>query len=197
MKLITIAPGRQLEELAAYSYMRCLIAGIPEGVTSAYRTPEQQQALVDRYNAGTGNYALPPSESEHVKGRALDLPWGAGAREWMRAHGAEHGWFPVTNEKHHFNYLPNLDTHQGEDMFTDRHAATLNEIREAQSTMNARQIIMLREQRAQQGITTTDLNAATLAAFQDLGLADVIASLGLSSATADAIVDRMVERMKD
>lgn len=176
MKLITIAPGRQLEELAAYSYMRCLIAGIPEGVTSAYRTPEQQQALVDRYNAGTGNYALPPSESEHVKGRALDLPWGAGAREWMRAHGAEHGWFPVTNEKHHFNYLPNLDTHQGEDMFTDRDRAKLDKISGQLATVN------------------WNVRKTPERILADVK--EVLTTKGVSGATADEIVDELTKRLE-
>lgn len=125
MDVVSIGSGHKLRADAAASYQRMRAAGMPAGVTSSYRTPAEQQALRDAWVAhvnGTGpqaNYALPPDESDHVRGTALDLPWGA--RVWVEQHGQAHGWHGVTNEKWHKAYNPTTDTHQEDEMeLTDK-----------------------------------------------------------------------------
>lgn len=132
--MITIAPGFELADAAAASYLRARAAGLPAGVTSAWRSPAEQEALFRaRY---TTNYAAsakfdprkwagriwwrrpgadaaaPPGApySRHETGNALDLPRG-GAREWMTAHGARYGWIGglVAGEPWHFEYQEDRD----------------------------------------------------------------------------------------
>lgn len=132
-----IAPGFELADDAAASYARARRDGLPEGITSARRDPDEQRALfLARYRPqaeGSGPYgdvrtygdvryvrvsalgsvAVPGSEwSRHEKGLSLDLPAG-GPREWMHAHGAAYGWIGglVDGEPWHFEYQADKDTH--------------------------------------------------------------------------------------
>lgn len=107
-------------------YLAALKAGCPIGITSAGRDWAAQQRLRDRwlayeayklYQQGYGpyapyapyaNFALPPEDSMHCLGRALDLPGRVGdkstPRGWMRAHGKQFGFTPVANEDWHFDH---------------------------------------------------------------------------------------------
>lgn len=87
-------------------------------ITSAGRTLAQQQALINRWNAGgTANRppnlyqpAMPASASPHVKGNALDTNEHA----WMIANGPAFGWFhDVASDYVHFVYHPDRDSHAG------------------------------------------------------------------------------------
>lgn len=107
MALSKITSQHRLRLDAALSYLRMRRDGMPAGVTSAHRPEDEQQDLYDKWRSGNGNFALPPGESNHVKGIALDLP--VAARAWVKEHGRKYGWTPVTNEPWHFDYNPALD----------------------------------------------------------------------------------------
>ena len=103
-----------LADDAAASYLRMLAAGCPAGITSAGRTRAEQQRLRDLYLAGKGNFALPPGNSQHELGLALDLP--EPARSWVRKNGAEYGWRKDVNpaENWHMEYVSTNDKHKDE-----------------------------------------------------------------------------------
>lgn len=69
---------------------------IEMSLTSGYRTCDYQQGLfeekVDEYGSveEASVWALPPDESNHVKGVALDVGPGPAA-DWLEAHGAQFG----------------------------------------------------------------------------------------------------------
>jgi hypothetical protein len=112
--LVSIGGGKFLAPAPAASYQRARAAGLPPGVTSAYRSPEYQAQLRARYLADPVNnaYAAPVADSEHVDGYALDLPAG-GPREWMQAHGALHGWIRTDpRESWHFAYRLSRDAYR-------------------------------------------------------------------------------------
>lgn len=150
--MITIVLGHELDDAAAASYLRARAAGLPAGITSAWRSPAEQEALFRaRY---TTNYAAsakkdprvwqgrtwwrrigadaaaPPGApySRHETGLALDLPAG-GPREWMTAHGAAYGWIAgrVAGEPWHFEYDPARDTFRNVRSWFDM--ATIEELR--------------------------------------------------------------------
>lgn len=107
LSLSNISPTKRLRTDAAQSYARMRKAGLPSGITSAYRSWAAQQKLRDAYLRGKGNYAAKPEDSNHVKGTAVDVP--VKAANWIRHHGAKYGWTPVANERWHFDYTPSKD----------------------------------------------------------------------------------------
>lgn len=136
MTTVQIAPGHWLSPTAAASYARMRAAGMPAGITSAGRTHAEQVAIFTaRYRVqwiGRGPYgdvrwwqgrryvrhsaagpvAVPGSPySRHETGNALDLP-NTGARAWIRANGASHGWFAtVPGEPWHYEHQAHRDQH--------------------------------------------------------------------------------------
>lgn len=82
------------------------------GLTSGYRDPLVQQRLFDGEVRRCGSpvsarlLVLPPEESSHVNGTALDVRPSEGAR-WLEEHGARyHLYRTYDNEWWHFEYLP-------------------------------------------------------------------------------------------
>ncbi len=82
------------------------------GLTSGYRHPVVQQRLFDEEVRRSGSpdsarvRVLPPGESNHVKGIALDVRPFEGAR-WLEEHGARYGLYRrYDNEWWHFEYHP-------------------------------------------------------------------------------------------
>lgn len=71
-------------------------AGVPLRINSGRRSRAQQQALWDEALAVHGSAAaarrwvLPPGESTHVTGEAIDVAPAAGAA-WLERHGARYG----------------------------------------------------------------------------------------------------------
>ncbi len=85
--------------------------GVALRVTSGYRTAAHQQQLyddaVDKYGtpAKARRWVLPPAESEHVKGGAVDVGPAAGTR-WLDRHGVRYGLCRrYDNEPWHFELL--------------------------------------------------------------------------------------------
>lgn len=83
------------------------------GLTSGYRDPVVQQRMFDEEVRRTGSptsarmLVLPPAESNHVKGIALDVRPHEGAR-WLEEHGARHDLYRIyDNEWWHFEHRPN------------------------------------------------------------------------------------------
>ena len=85
---------------------------LPMSVTSSYRSPEQQQALVDAAEAGDENVINPaqPGKSPHGQGWAIDIDYTSKANEWMRDKGKKFG-FQWQGEKDpvHFDFINNDD----------------------------------------------------------------------------------------
>jgi zinc D-Ala-D-Ala carboxypeptidase len=84
------------------------------GLTSGYRDPGFQQRLFDEEVRRAGSPAaarmlvLPPAESRHVNGTALDVRPREGAR-WLEQHGARYGLYRIyDNEWWHFEHHPDL-----------------------------------------------------------------------------------------
>ena len=82
------------------------------GLTSGHRDAGVQAALFAAAVTRTGSvaaarhWALPPDESQHVAGRALDVRPSEGAR-WLERHGARYGLYRTyDNEWWHFEYSP-------------------------------------------------------------------------------------------
>jgi D-alanyl-D-alanine carboxypeptidase len=82
------------------------------GLTSGYRDPGEQGRLFAAEVRRTGSPAaarrrvLPPGESRHVAGTALDVRPVAGAR-WLERHGGrQHLYRIYDNEWWHFEYRP-------------------------------------------------------------------------------------------
>ncbi|MFI8933331.1 D,D-peptidase/D,D-carboxypeptidase VanY-N [Streptomyces sp. NPDC053474] len=85
------------------------------GLTSGYRDPLVQQRLFDEEVRRVGSPAaarmlvLPPAESRHVKGTALDVRPFEGAR-WLEEHGARYDLYRIyDNEWWHFEYRPDVE----------------------------------------------------------------------------------------
>ena len=73
------------------------------GLTSGYRDHATQAAL---HAADRQALTLPPHESRHVAGLALDVRPAEGAR-WLEEHGGRHGLYRIyDNEWWHFEYCP-------------------------------------------------------------------------------------------
>ena len=83
---------------------------LPMSVTSSYRSPEQQQALIDAADAGDENAInpAPVGQSPHGQGWAIDIDYYSKANEWMREKGKKFG-FQWQGEKDpvHFDYYNN------------------------------------------------------------------------------------------
>ena len=79
-------------------------------VTSSYRSPEQQQALIDAADAGDENAInpAPVGQSPHGQGWAIDIDYYSKANEWMREKGKKFG-FQWQGEKDpvHFDFYNN------------------------------------------------------------------------------------------
>lgn len=82
------------------------------GLTDGYRDAREQARIFADAIRRTGSvelarqWALPPSESRHVLGTALDVRPREGAR-WLERHGARHHLYRVCdNEWWHFEYWP-------------------------------------------------------------------------------------------
>lgn len=82
------------------------------GLTSGYRDPLVQQQLFDEEVRRAGSpalarlFVLPATESNHVKGIALDVRPHEGAR-WLEEHGARYDLYRIhDNEWWHFEYRP-------------------------------------------------------------------------------------------
>jgi len=82
------------------------------GLTSGYRDPLVQQRLFDREVRRSGSPAfarmlvLPPAESGHVRGVALDVRPLEGAR-WLEEYGARYDLYRIyDNEWWHFEHRP-------------------------------------------------------------------------------------------
>lgn len=116
MTLVFIALGHQLQADAAASFMRAIADGAPSDLTSTWRDPIRQEFLRKQYLAGVPgyNFALPPDESLHCKGLAIDVPGSATdtrtAKGWWTSYGKSYGFYPVANEDWHFEYRQHLDT---------------------------------------------------------------------------------------
>ena len=90
------------------------------GLTSGYRDPLVQQRLFDEEVRRSGSQAsarmlvLPPAESNHVKGIALDVRPREGAR-WLEEHGARYSLYRThAYEWWHFEYRPTVqEIHSG------------------------------------------------------------------------------------
>lgn len=115
MILTTITGTKQLRPDAADSWFRQVRDGMPPNVTSAWRDPVYQQWLVDQYKAGVDgfNFALPPDQSMHCLGLAIDVP--ENVQDWLAASGAgirkpnKYGWYRLEKEEHHYQYDPAHD----------------------------------------------------------------------------------------
>jgi D-alanyl-D-alanine carboxypeptidase len=82
------------------------------GLTSGYRTAARQAVLYAEEIRRSGSveaarrWVLPPHESRHVAGTAMDVRPTEGAR-WLEEHGARHRLYRVyDNEWWHFEYRP-------------------------------------------------------------------------------------------
>ncbi|MEV4237492.1 M15 family metallopeptidase [Nocardia sp. NPDC049737] len=82
--------------------------GVALYINSGYRTPAEQQALWDDGVRTYGSpeearrWVLPPNESTHVQGRAIDVGPQAGA-QWLEANGNRWGLCRIyQNEWWHF-----------------------------------------------------------------------------------------------
>ena len=67
---------------------------LPKSVTSSFRSPEQQQALLDAAAAGDRNVMTPAAvgQSPHGQGWAVDIDYYSKANEWMRNNGSKFGF---------------------------------------------------------------------------------------------------------
>jgi len=86
--------------------------GLVIGLTSGARSVAEQQQLFDEAVAEYGSesaareWVLPPSESLHVQGRALDVRPREGA-QWLEVHGHRYGLYRTyANEWWHFEHRP-------------------------------------------------------------------------------------------
>lgn len=115
MDLAPITAGLRLRADAAAAFWRAVAAGAPRQVTSAWRDPARQQYLRDQYLARVPgfNFALPPEQSKHCAGLAIDVPGTAGdpatAKGWWTKNGRRFGFYGVSNEDWHFEYRKDQD----------------------------------------------------------------------------------------
>lgn len=86
-------------------------AGVPLDVNSGFRTPQHQEELYQQAIAKYGSaqaahaWVLPPDESDHVTGNAVDVEPAAGIA-WLEANGVRFGLCrKYANEDWHFELL--------------------------------------------------------------------------------------------
>jgi hypothetical protein len=85
---------------------------LPNSVTSSYRSPEQQAALVSAAQAGDPNAITPaaPGNSPHGQGWAVDIQFGSKASEWMREKGKKYGFqWQGEDDPVHFDFINGED----------------------------------------------------------------------------------------
>ena len=83
---------------------------LPMSVSSSYRSPEQQQALIDAAAAGDENAInpAPVGQSPHGQGWAIDIDYYSKANEWMRDKGKKFGFkWQGEEDPVHFDYINN------------------------------------------------------------------------------------------
>ena len=83
---------------------------LPMSVTSSYRSPEQQQALINAAESGDENAInpAPVGQSPHGQGWAIDIDYFSKANEWMRNKGKKFGFaWQGEGDPVHFDYLNN------------------------------------------------------------------------------------------
>ena len=83
---------------------------LPMSVTSSYRSPEQQQALINAAESGDENAInpAPVGQSPHGQGWAIDIDYYSKANEWMRDKGKKFGFaWQGEGDPVHFDYLNN------------------------------------------------------------------------------------------
>ena len=83
---------------------------LPMSVTSSYRSPEQQQALIAAAEAGDENAInpAPVGQSPHGQGWAIDIDYYSKANEWMRDKGKKFGFkWQGDGDPVHFDYINN------------------------------------------------------------------------------------------
>ena len=83
---------------------------LPMSVSSSYRSPEQQQALIDAAEAGDENAInpAPVGQSPHGQGWAIDIDYYSKANEWMRDKGKKFGFkWQGEGDPVHFDYINN------------------------------------------------------------------------------------------
>lgn len=103
--------SKWLDRPAAASFTRMVKKGLPKAITSAGRTHAEQARLRALYLAGKGNFALPPGDSMHERGLAMDLP--AAGIAWMVRNGAKHGWHRTNpKEPWHWEYVRTNDQYR-------------------------------------------------------------------------------------
>ncbi len=105
-----LTPGTLAAFVAARTAMRA--EGIELRLTSGYRSPRRQQQLFDEAVARYGSpeaarvWVLPPQESQHVRGVAVDVAPREAAR-WLDEHGARFGLCRTMEwEWWHFEHHP-------------------------------------------------------------------------------------------
>jgi len=98
---------------AAWEEMRQAAAaeGINLQAIDTYRSWESQNNAYQAHLRGEkAANVLPPGRSQHGNGLAVDLTnghlVGVGDAEyaWMRTHGAQYGWYPISNESWHWEF---------------------------------------------------------------------------------------------
>ena len=83
---------------------------LPMSVTSSYRSPEQQQALIDAAEAGDESAInpAPVGQSPHGQGWAIDIDYYSKANQWMRDNGKKYGFqWQGEGDPVHFDYYNN------------------------------------------------------------------------------------------
>ena len=83
---------------------------LPMSVSSSYRSPEQQQALINAAESGDENAInpAPVGQSPHGQGWAIDIDFYSKANEWMRDKGKKFGFqWQGEGDPVHFDYLNN------------------------------------------------------------------------------------------
>ena len=111
MVLVSVTGGYTLDEAAAQSFERMSAAyGHPIPLTSSTRSTALQWRLYYGWknNLPGYNFALKPSQSEHVTGTAIDVlneAW-----DWFAAYAAFYGWIRNDpNEEWHYVWRATLD----------------------------------------------------------------------------------------
>jgi LAS superfamily LD-carboxypeptidase LdcB len=109
-QLKDVGDGFKLWTPAADAYLEMKAAAAKDKVyfrlSSAYRTIEEQQVLVDELGqwSPTNPGAALPGTSPHGWGIAIDIS-SPGSQQWINRYGAKYGWFPtVFNEPWHFEW---------------------------------------------------------------------------------------------
>jgi hypothetical protein len=83
-----------VETAQAYLRMRDAAAkeGVPLKLLSGWRSNDEQAAIFDAYQRGTGPFAFPSGYSRHQDGAALDLILDDSARAWLERNAGDFGF---------------------------------------------------------------------------------------------------------